>query len=87
MKPLTRREFFLALLAPVVAFFVALIPPKPKKKLAAGYKGSSPYDAGFFYAPYVPLQYIRMPGGEAMKYQPSMVYKSENPYYRMVKIA
>ena len=86
MKPLTRRQFFLALLAPVVAFFVTFIPPKPKKKLAAGYKGSSPYDAGFFYAPYVPLQYVRMPGGEAMKYDMPMKYECKSPYYRMVKI-
>ena len=25
----------------------------------AGYKGSSPYDAGLFYCPYVPLQQVR----------------------------
>jgi len=25
----------------------------------AGYKGTSPYDAGFFYCPYVPLQMVR----------------------------
>ena len=87
MKPLTRREFFLALIAPVVAFFVTFIPPKPKKKLAlARYKGSSPYDAGFFYAPYIPLQYVRMPGGEAMKYDMPMKYECKSPYYRMVKI-
>ena len=28
----------------------------------AGYKGSSPYDAGLFYCPYVPLQMVRAVG-------------------------
>ena len=27
-----------------------------------GYKGSSPYDAGLFYCPYVPLQMVRAVG-------------------------
>jgi hypothetical protein len=27
-----------------------------------GYKGSSPFDAGLFYAPYVPLQMVRAVG-------------------------
>ena len=30
----------------------------------AGYKGSSPYDAGLFYCPYVPLQMVRAVGQE-----------------------
>ena len=28
-----------------------------------GYKGTSPYDAGLFYCPYVPLQMVRAVGG------------------------
>ena len=27
-----------------------------------GYKGTSPYDAGMFYCPYVPLQMVRAVG-------------------------
>ena len=30
--------------------------------LRSGYKGTSPYDAGLFYCPYVPLQMVRAVG-------------------------
>ena len=32
-----------------------------------GYKGTSPYDAGFFYCPYVPLQMVRAVGESSFK--------------------
>ena len=31
-----------------------------------GYKGSSPYDAGLFYCPYVPLQMVRAVGENSL---------------------
>lgn len=49
----------------------------------AGYKGTSPYDAGLFYCPYVPLQMVRAidPG----TFQPKIGFKTRygmiaNPY-------
>ena len=39
-----------------------------------GYKGSSPYDAGLFYCPYVPLQMVRAVGEES--FQPKIGFKT-----------
>ena len=49
----------------------------------AGYKGSSPYDAGLFYCPYVPLQMVRAVGQDT--FQPKIGFKTrygivENPF-------
>jgi hypothetical protein len=40
----------------------------------AGYKGSSPYDAGLFYCPYVPLQMVRAVGSDT--FQPKIGFKT-----------
>ena len=39
-----------------------------------GYKGSSPYDAGMFYCPYVPLQMVRAVGEQS--FQPKIGFKT-----------
>ena len=39
-----------------------------------GYKGTSPYDAGFFYCPYVPLQMVRAVGEDT--FQPKIGFKT-----------
>jgi len=39
-----------------------------------GYKGSSPYDAGMFYCPYVPLQMVRAVGENT--FQPKIGFKT-----------
>ena len=39
-----------------------------------GYKGSSPYDAGMFYAPYVPLTMVRAIGENS--FQPKIAFKT-----------
>ena len=39
-----------------------------------GYKGSSPYDAGLFYCPYVPLQMVRAVGEQT--FQPKIGFKT-----------
>ena len=39
-----------------------------------GYKGTSPYDAGFFYCPYVPLQMVRAVGESS--FQPKIGFKT-----------
>ena len=64
-----------------------------------GYKGSSPYDAGMFYCPYVPLQMVRAIGEQT--FQPKIGFKTRyglvsnpftaittgaNTYYRKVKV-
>jgi len=48
-----------------------------------GYKGTSPYDAGMFYCPYVPLQMVRAMGESS--FQPKIAFKTRygmtaNPY-------
>ena len=64
-----------------------------------GYKGTSPYDAGMFYCPYVPLQMVRAMGENT--FQPKIGFKTRygivsnpftaittgaNTYYRKVKV-
>jgi hypothetical protein len=49
----------------------------------AGYKGTSPYDAGLFYCPYVPLQMVR--AVDPNTFQPKIGFKTRygmvaNPY-------
>ena len=39
-----------------------------------GYKGTSPYDAGLFYCPYVPLQMVRAIGED--NFQPKIGFKT-----------
>jgi hypothetical protein len=42
--------------------------------VTVGYKGSSPYDAGLFYCPYVPLQMVRATGENT--FQPKIGFKT-----------
>ena len=42
--------------------------------LTIGYKGSSPYDAGLFYCPYVPLQMVKTVGQDT--FQPKIGFKT-----------
>jgi len=64
-----------------------------------GYKGTSPYDAGMFYCPYVPLQMVR--AVDPNTFQPKIAFKTRygmvtnpftslnansNTYYRRVKV-
>ena len=48
-----------------------------------GYKGTSPYDSGLFYCPYVPLQMVRAVGQDS--FQPKIGFKTrygmvQNPF-------
>jgi len=52
--------------------------------MMVGYKGVSPYDAGFFYCPYIPLQMVRAVGPDT--FQPKIGFKTrygmvENPFW------
>jgi len=54
-----------------------------KHTVIVGYKGTSPYDAGIFYCPYVPLQMVRAMGENT--FQPKIAFKTRygmvvNPY-------
>jgi hypothetical protein len=42
--------------------------------VTVGYKGASPFDAGFFYCPYVPLQLVRAIGEN--NFQPKIAFKT-----------
>ena len=51
-----------------------------------GYKGTSPYDAGLFYCPYVPLQMVRAVG--EISFQPKIGFKTRygmqvNPFAQL----
>ena len=46
----------------------------PAQYYVVGYKGSSPYDAGLFYCPYVPLQMVRAVGENT--FQPKIGFKT-----------
>ena len=69
------------------------------KFYVVGYKGTSPYDAGLFYCPYVPLQMVRAVGEQT--FQPKIGFKTRygvvvnpftsasadsNAYYRRVQV-
>ena len=56
-----------------------------KHYYVVGYKGTSPYDAGLFYCPYVPLQMVR--SIDPNNFQPKIGFKTrygviENPFAR-----
>ena len=46
----------------------------PTQYYVIGYKGTSPYDAGLFYCPYVPLQMVRAVGENS--FQPKIGFKT-----------
>ena len=48
--------------------------PNGNQYYVVGYKGSSPYDAGLFYCPYVPLQMVRAVGENS--FQPKIGFKT-----------
>jgi len=45
-----------------------------KQYYVVGYKGTSPYDSGLFYCPYVPLQMVRAVGQDS--FQPKIGFKT-----------
>jgi hypothetical protein len=47
---------------------------QPNQYYVVGYKGTSPYDAGLFYCPYVPLQMVRAVGQDT--FQPKIGFKT-----------
>ena len=58
--------------------------------VTVGYKGSSPYDAGIFYCPYVPLQMVR--AVDQFTFQPKIGFKTRygmvaNPFAQGAAVA
>ena len=55
-----------------------------------GYKGSSPYDAGLFYCPYVPLQMVRAVGENTFRQKldlrPDMVWLQTHSLKEQLKV-
>ena len=49
-------------------------PSAGQQYYVVGYKGTSPYDAGLFYCPYVPLQMVRAVGENS--FQPKIGFKT-----------
>ena len=49
-------------------------PTSATNYFCVGYKGSSAYDAGLFYCPYVPLQMVRAVGENS--FQPKIGFKT-----------
>ena len=54
--------------------FSANSPTGGQQYYVVGYKGTSPYDAGLFYCPYVPLQMVRAVGENS--FQPKIGFKT-----------
>jgi hypothetical protein len=57
--------------------------------VCVGYKGTSPYDAGMFYCPYVPLQMVRAMGENS--FQPKIAFKTRygmthNPFTAAITV-
>lgn len=64
-----------------------ITPLTTSELLMVGYKGNSPYDAGFFYCPYVPLQMVR--AVDPSSFQPKIAFKTRygvapNPFFNAV---
>ena len=61
-----------------------------KQYYVVGYKGSSPYDAGLFYCPYVPLQMVRAVGQDTfhqkLDLRPDMVWLQTHLLKEQVKV-
>ena len=79
-------------------YFVGNTTAQTHEYYTMGYKGASPYDAGVFYCPYVPLSMVKALGENS--FQPKIGFKTRygivdnpfvetstaNPYYRKVKV-
>jgi hypothetical protein len=60
-------------------------PYRAEGQVVVGYKGASPYDAGMYYCPYVPLTMVKAVGED--DFQPRIAFKTRyglaaNPLYR-----
>ena len=74
---------YMNMVQPYTASVTAATGATAAQYYVVGYKGTSPYDAGLFYCPYVPLQMVRAVGENS--FQPKIGFKtryglSRNPF-------
>jgi hypothetical protein len=65
---------FAGLLSGKIRVYIDPYSPAGYNFFCAGYKGESPYDAGLFYCPYVPLQMVR--AVDPNTFQPRIAFKT-----------
>jgi hypothetical protein len=74
---------FAGILSGKIRVYIDPYTPAGANFFCVGYKGESPYDAGLFYCPYVPLQMVR--AVDPNTFQPKIAFKTRygvvaNPY-------
>jgi hypothetical protein len=84
------QSTFAGLLNGKIRVYIDPYTPLGVNFFCAGYKGESPYDAGLFYCPYVPLQMVRAVDPDT--FQPRIAFKTRygvvaNPYVMNVTAA
>jgi len=77
------QSTFAGILSGKIRVYIDPYSPVGYNFFCAGYKGESPYDAGLFYCPYVPLQMVRAVDPD--NFQPRIAFKTRygvvaNPY-------
>ena len=77
------QSTFAGILSGKIRVYIDPYSPVGYNFFCAGYKGESPYDAGLFYCPYVPLQMVR--AVDPYTFQPRIAFKTRygvvaNPY-------
>jgi hypothetical protein len=77
------QSTFAGILSGKIRVYIDPYSPAGVNFFCAGYKGESPYDAGLFYCPYVPLQMVR--AVDPNTFQPRIAFKTRygvvaNPY-------
>jgi hypothetical protein len=77
------QSTFAGVLSGKIKVYIDPYSPLGYNFFVAGYKGESPYDAGLFYCPYVPLQMVR--AVDPNTFQPRIAFKTRygvvaNPY-------
>jgi hypothetical protein len=68
------QSTFAGILSGKIRVYIDPYSPLGTNFFVAGYKGESPYDAGIFYCPYVPLQMVR--AVDPNTFQPRIAFKT-----------
>jgi hypothetical protein len=68
------QNTFAGILSGKIRVYIDPYSPVGLNYFVAGYKGESPYDAGLFYCPYVPLQMVR--AVDPNTFQPRIAFKT-----------
>ena len=68
------QSTFAGILSGKIRVYIDPYSPAGLNFFCTGYKGESPYDAGLFYCPYVPLQMVR--AVDPNTFQPRIAFKT-----------